>query len=135
MRHTAAGHSSVRDPRREATHTVATKRKATATKAATKRKATKKTQTEQPVRARVTVFPRPEIPDPEGDAIRAALGRLGFQQVSEVRAGRSFEIALAGVEADSASDLLRQMCDRLLANAVAEEYAVELLGAGGGGKS
>ncbi len=84
------------------------------------------------VRARVTVAPRPEIPDPEGEAIRAALGRLGFDQVAAVRAGRSFEIALAGVEAAAAADLVGEMCDQLLVDS-AEEVTVEILD--GGGKS
>ena len=72
------------------------------------------------VRARVTVSPRPDIPDPEGEAIRDALRRLGFAEVAAVRAGRSFEIALSGVEGAEMADLVAAMCDKLLADGVAE---------------
>ena len=120
--------------KKTATKKTATKKTATK-KTATRKAAAKKKKTVEELRARITVSPRSEIPDPEGEAIRAALERLGFDQVSEVRAGRSFEIALAGVAADAASDLLGRMCEQLLANAVAEEYSVELLEGGGGGES
>ena len=85
------------------------------------------------VRARVTVSPRPEIPDPEGEVIRDALRRLGFAEVAAVRAGRSFEIALSGVEGAAAADLVAAMCDQLLADEVAEEHSVEMLDSGDGG--
>ena len=44
--------------------------------------------------ARVTIYPRREILDPQGKAIRDALARVGFPDVEEVRAGKSFEIRL-----------------------------------------
>ncbi len=101
-------------------------------KAPAKKKATRSTKkVPAAVRARVTVTPRPEIPDPEGEAIRAALGRLGFEQVSAVRAGRSFEITLAGVETAAAADLVGEMCDQLLVDS-AEEVTVEFLDGEGG---
>ncbi len=78
------------------------------------------------VKARITVYPRPEILDPQGKAIAGALSRLGFKQIAEVRAGKSFEIVLKRggkkVEAD-----LRRMCEELLANTLIEDYHVELL--------
>ena len=80
------------------------------------------------IKARVTVYPRPEILDPQGKAIGDALGRLGFSQVREVRAGKSFDIVLAGVGKRQADELLRQMGERLLANTVVEDFTVELLG-------
>jgi len=89
------------------------------------------------LKARVTVYPRPEILDPQGKAIGEALGRLGFGQVRQVRAGKSFELTLAGVDVGDAEALLRQMSERLLANTVVEDFTVELLGAkvAGGGAS
>ena len=78
------------------------------------------------VKARITVYPRPEILDPQGKAIAGALSRLGFQGVAEVRAGKSFEIVLAKggkkVEAE-----LNRMCEELLANTLVEDYHVELV--------
>lgn len=79
------------------------------------------------IRARVTVFPRPEILDPQGKAIGDALGRLGYRQVTEVRAGKSFDVELDGVDPKKAEELLREMSERLLANTVVEDFTVDLL--------
>jgi phosphoribosylformylglycinamidine synthase len=83
------------------------------------------------MKARVTVYPRREILDPQGKAIRDALSRVGFAGVDDVRAGKSFEISLAGEDPEAARRQLRDMCERLLANTVVEDYAVELLGGEG----
>ena len=83
------------------------------------------------MKARVTVYPRREILDPQGKAIRDALSRVGFPGVDDVRAGKSFEISLAGEDAAAAERQLREMCERLLANTVVEDYSVEILGDAG----
>jgi phosphoribosylformylglycinamidine synthase len=80
------------------------------------------------MRAKVTVYPRREILDPQGKAIRTALQRVGFAEVTEVRAGKSFEIDLGPVEPQAAADRVAAMCEQLLANTVVEEYAIEVLG-------
>jgi phosphoribosylformylglycinamidine synthase PurS subunit len=77
--------------------------------------------------ARVTVYPRREILDPQGKAIRDALARVGFADVEEVRAGKSFEIRLGVEDRELAQRQLREMCQKLLANLVVEDYAVEIL--------
>jgi phosphoribosylformylglycinamidine synthase PurS subunit len=77
--------------------------------------------------ARVTVYPRREILDPQGKAIRDALARVGFSGVEDVRAGKSFEIRLGLEDRELALQQLREMCKKLLANAVVEDYAVEIL--------
>jgi phosphoribosylformylglycinamidine synthase len=79
----------------------------------------------------VTVYPRREILDPQGKAIRDALSRVGFAGVDDVRAGKSFEISLAGADPEAARRQLREMCEKLLANLVVEDYAVELLAENG----
>lgn len=79
------------------------------------------------MKARVTVYPRREILDPQGKAIRDALSRVGFPGVEDVRAGKSFEIRLSTEDPESANRELRDMCEKLLANTVVEDYAVELL--------
>ena len=84
------------------------------------------------MKARVTVYPRREILDPQGKAIRDALSRVGFPGVDDVRAGKSFEISLAGEDPEAARRQLRDMCERLLANTVVEDYSVELLDGGAG---
>ena len=78
------------------------------------------------MRAKVTVYPRREILDPQGKAICNALHRVGFDEVSEVRAGKSFEIELAGADEASVRERLRQMCEKLLSNPIVEDYEVEL---------
>jgi phosphoribosylformylglycinamidine synthase len=80
------------------------------------------------VKATVTVYPRREILDPQGKAIRDALGRIGFAGVEEVRAGKSFEIELAEEDREAAARTLDEMCRKLLANPVVEDYEVELAG-------
>jgi len=83
------------------------------------------------VKARVTVYPRREILDPQGKAIRDALTRVGFPGVDDVRAGKSFEISLGTGDPRAAESQLREMCEKLLANTVVEDYSVELLGSEG----
>lgn len=82
------------------------------------------------MKARVTVYPRKEILDPQGKAIRGALERIGFSEVKQVRAGKSFEIELGSEDAQEAGEKLAAMCEKLLANTVVEEYEIELLGKG-----
>lgn len=83
------------------------------------------------MKARVTVYPRREILDPQGKAIQGALSRIGFSEVREVRAGKSFEIDLGTDDAQSAGERLAQMCEKLLANTVVEEYRIELVNGAG----
>jgi phosphoribosylformylglycinamidine synthase subunit PurS len=79
---------------------------------------------------KVTVYPRREILDPQGKAICNALARVGFEGVEEVRAGKSFEIRLAGTDRDQALRQLREMCQKLLANTVVEDFTVEIVNGG-----
>jgi phosphoribosylformylglycinamidine synthase PurS subunit len=82
------------------------------------------------VNARVTVYPRREILDPQGKAIRDALSRLGFAGVEEVRAGKSFEVRLGHDDRQRAEAELREMCQKLLANTVVEDFSIEILNGG-----
>lgn len=72
----------------------------------------------------VRVKPRAGLLDPQGAAIHHALDSLGFEGVSEVRVGKVIDIT---VEADSqpeAIELAREMCRKLLANPVTEDFQV-----------
>lgn len=80
------------------------------------------------LKARITVYPRREILDPQGKAIRDALARSGFAEVASVRVGKSFDVELAAADAGQAGERLRQMCEKLLANLVVEEFTIEILG-------
>ena len=79
------------------------------------------------IKARVTVYPRREILDPQGKAIQGALAGIGFEEVEEVRAGKSYEITLGGGDRAAAEERLAAMCEKLLANTVVEDYRVEIL--------
>lgn len=83
----------------------------------------------------VTVYPRKEILDPQGKAIRDALGRIGFDGVEDVRAGKSFEIVLSdggGADREAARARVEEMCRKLLANPVVEDYEIAFAEAGTG---
>ncbi|MEW9549624.1 phosphoribosylformylglycinamidine synthase subunit PurS [Nonomuraea sp. NPDC050783] len=74
----------------------------------------------------VDVMLKPEILDPQGQAIARALPRLGFSGVSAVRQGKRFEIELDGPADGAALEEVRKMAETLLANTVIEDYAVRV---------
>lgn len=75
----------------------------------------------------VDVMPKPEILDPQGQAIAGALPRLGFAGVSDVRQGKRFELEV-GEDVDDAT--LAQIAETLLANTVIEEWTVRRVAEG-----
>jgi len=78
------------------------------------------------VRVVVDVMLKPEILDPQGQAIAAALPRLGFPGVRIVRQGKRFELELDGTRDDSTRARAEQIAETLLANPVIEEFSVHL---------
>ncbi|HEX2463456.1 MAG TPA: phosphoribosylformylglycinamidine synthase subunit PurS [Thermoanaerobaculia bacterium] len=80
------------------------------------------------MKAIVTVYPRREVLDPQGKAIGQALARIGFDEVREVRAGKSFTIELGCDDAERARERLARMCEKLLANTVVEDYSISIEG-------
>ena len=74
----------------------------------------------------VDVMPKPEILDPQGQAIQKALGRMGFDTVSEVRQGKRFEVEVEGELDAEALAKVEQMAETLLANTVIEEFTVRV---------
>ncbi|MCC5956874.1 MAG: phosphoribosylformylglycinamidine synthase subunit PurS [Natronohydrobacter sp.] len=74
---------------------------------------------------RVFVTLKSGVLDPQGEAIRHALGSLGFEGVNSVRQGKMIELDLAETDAAKAEAAARQMCEKLLANTVIESYRVE----------
>lgn len=75
------------------------------------------------MKARVHVMLKNGVLDPQGEAVKHALGALGFQGVEGVRQGKVIELELADGTTEAA---VRDMCERLLANTVIESYTVEL---------
>jgi len=74
----------------------------------------------------VDVMLKPEILDPQGQAVNRALPRLGFDGVVDVRQGKRFEVELEGPVDDAALARVREMAEKLLANTVIEEYRVRV---------
>lgn len=79
------------------------------------------------MKARVTVMLKTGVLDPQGEAVRHALGSLGFQGVSGVRQGKVIELDLSETDAAKAEADVKAMCEKLLANTVIESYRVEIL--------
>ena len=64
--------------------------------------------------------------DPQGKAIENALGQLGFNGVDNVRQGKMIELDLADMDASEARNRLQEMCEKLLANTVIENFDIRL---------
>lgn len=79
------------------------------------------------MKARVQVRLKNGVLDPQGEAIRLALGGLGFDGVGTVRQGKLFEIELSDTDAAAAKERLTAMAEKLLANTVIESYEIEIL--------
>ncbi|MBP9950555.1 MAG: phosphoribosylformylglycinamidine synthase subunit PurS [Cypionkella sp.] len=79
------------------------------------------------MKARVTVMLKSGVLDVQGEAVRHALGTLGFAGVNGVRQGKVIELDLAETDAKAAEAAVKAMCDKLLANTVIESYRVEVL--------
>jgi phosphoribosylformylglycinamidine synthase len=77
--------------------------------------------------ARIEVGHRPGILDPQGGVIERALPALGWANVSQVRVGKSIRLAVDAPDEDSARLQVEEMCRRLLANPVIEDFTVEIL--------
>lgn len=79
------------------------------------------------MKARVTVMLKNGVLDVQGEAVRHALGTLGFTGMNGVRQGKVIELDLAETDAAKAEASVAQMCEKLLANMVIESYRVEIL--------
>ena len=77
--------------------------------------------------ARVTVTLKPGVLDPQGQAIEGALLSLGFSGIGGVRQGKVFDVNLEESDPTKAEAVVREMCEKLLANTVIENYAIEFL--------
>jgi phosphoribosylformylglycinamidine synthase len=79
------------------------------------------------MKARVTVMLKTGVLDVQGEAVRHALGTLGFAGVNGVRQGKVIELDLAEGDAARAEADVKAMCEKLLANTVIESYRVEIV--------
>ena len=78
------------------------------------------------INARVTVTLKNGVLDPQGKAIEGALGALGFSGVDQVRQDKVFDVMLDGTDKVRAEADLKDMCEKLLANTVIENYTIAL---------
>lgn len=78
------------------------------------------------IKARITVTLKNGVLDPQGKAIEHALSGMGFDGVGQVRQGKVFDLELSESDKVKAEADLKAMCDKLLANTVIENYAVEI---------
>ena len=75
------------------------------------------------MKARVHIMLKNGVLDPQGEAVRHALGTLGFSGIHGVRQGKVIELYLADGTTEAT---VKEMCDKLLANTVIESYSIEL---------
>ena len=76
--------------------------------------------------AKIHITLKKEVLDPQGSVIANSLRSLGFDGVQDVRQGKYIEIRLDDNNKDSAIKRLNEMCEKLLANLVIEDYSVEI---------
>ncbi len=77
------------------------------------------------MKARVTVILKPGVLDPQGKAIEGALKSLGVVGVASVRQGKVFDIDIQAADRETADRKLVEACEKLLANTIVEDYAVD----------
>jgi phosphoribosylformylglycinamidine synthase len=76
--------------------------------------------------ARIEVGHRPGILDPQGGVIERALPALGYANVSQVRVGKSIRLRVDAADEGAAQAQVEEMCARLLANPVIEDFSIDL---------
>jgi len=76
--------------------------------------------------AKVYVTLKRGVLDPQGQAVSRSLRGLGFEEVGDVRIGKYLELELDAADAASAHKRLHDMCEKLIANTVIEDYRVEV---------
>lgn len=76
--------------------------------------------------AKIYVTLKPTVNDPQGLTVRGGLHTLGFESVQSVRVGKYIEIRVDIADRAKAEEQVNEMCDRLLANPVIEDFRFEL---------
>jgi len=78
------------------------------------------------MKAKIYVTLKRGVLDPQGKAVQGTLARLGFEEVGDVRIGKYVEVELDESDESRARERLDEMCKRLIANTVIEDYRIEL---------
>ena len=79
------------------------------------------------MKARVTIMLKDGVLDPQGEAIKQALTSLEHNNVKSVRQGKVIDLELNESSEEAAIDNIQEMCEKLLANTVIENYEIKLL--------
>ena len=79
------------------------------------------------MKARVTIMLKNGVLDPQGEAIKQALTSLEYNHVNSVRQGKVIDLELNESSEGAAIDSIQEMCEKLLANTVIENYEIKLL--------
>ena len=79
------------------------------------------------MKARVTIMLKDGVLDPQGEAIKQALTSLEYNNVDSVRQGKIIDLELNESSEEAAIDSIQEMCEKLLANTVIENYEIKLL--------
>ena len=79
------------------------------------------------MKARVTIMLKDGVLDPQGEAIKQALTSLEYNNVNSVRQGKVIDLDLNESSEEAAIDIIQEMCEKLLANTVIENYEIKLL--------
>ncbi|MXX55967.1 MAG: phosphoribosylformylglycinamidine synthase subunit PurS [Gemmatimonadetes bacterium] len=80
----------------------------------------------------VLVTPRPGLLDPQGKAIHHALSSLGYDAVDDVRVGKAIYLEVSAATSEAAAERVEEMCRKLLANPVTEDFRVTAAASGAG---
>ena len=79
------------------------------------------------MKARVTIMLKDGVLDPQGEAIKQALTSLEYNKVNSVRQGKVIDLELNESSEEAAIESIQEMCEKLLANTVIENYEIKLL--------
>ncbi len=79
------------------------------------------------MKAKITVTLKEGVLDPQGRAVMSALNQMDGESVNNVRIGKFIEIEVNEDDPQTAEDAIKNMCDKLLANPVTENYKIDLL--------
>lgn len=78
------------------------------------------------MKARVYVFYKDSVFDPQGNTVAQSLNRMGFSKVKSVRMGKVIDVEIDSTNIEDVRSDVRKMCDKLLANPVIESYKYEI---------
>ncbi|MFS2318210.1 phosphoribosylformylglycinamidine synthase subunit PurS [Maricaulis sp. D1M11] len=79
------------------------------------------------MKAKIHVYLKPGVLDPQGAAVAGALNNMGFDEVLAARQGKLIELDLSGDDALAAQARVDEMCQKLLSNPVIESYSIEMV--------